>query len=295
VGADGLATPGGKILTVIGEYPQQYASWTCAGQPVDCPQVLAAARKQAGILLYVSPAGVGKGAGSVGGFDYAWTGTDNHQLSTEIDANPYGILATAQGTFVADAGSNTLDFARPNRQIQLLGGVPAPAAGGFPTDGVPTCIAQAGGKTYVADLAGRLWTWNGSIKSLTSSKGKGKKAVPPPTSVPLLTQVSVPAGVLHHVTGCTADPAGNLYLVDMWGSPGPPIPAGPMSTANTGSVVMLAPNGTTTTVAAALNFPNGITRATDGSLYVSVNSTCTTTGTPFPYCASGGAVIHLTP
>jgi hypothetical protein len=294
-GADGLAVRGGQVLTAMAEYPQPYANWTCAGEPADCPQVLAAARAQAGILLKVTPAGEGRSVGSVGAFDYAWTQTNNHQLSMEVDANPYGVLATAKGTFVADAGSNTLDFVRPNRQIQLLGGVPAPPAGGFPSDGVPTCIAQAGGKTYVADLAGRLWTWSGNVKTLTKSHGKGKKATPPPTSVPLLTQVTVPAGVLHHVTGCTTDAAGNLYLVDMWGTSGPPIPAGPLSTANTGSVVMLAPNGTATTVTGGLNFPNGITRAKDGSLYVSVNSTCPTTGSPFPYCVAGGAVIHLTP
>jgi hypothetical protein len=293
-GADGLAARGGQLLTAMAEYPQQYADWTCTGQPADCPQVLAAAQSQAGVLLKVTPAGVSRGAGSVGAFDYAWTQTNNHQLSTEVDANPYGVLATAKGTFVADAGSNTLDFVRPNKQVQLLGGVPAPA-GGFPSDGVPTCVTQAGGKTYVADLAGRLWTWNGSLETLKKSHGKGKKTTPPPTSVPLLTPVSVPAGVLHHVTGCAADTAGNLYLVDMWGTPGPPIPAGPMSTANTGSVVMLAPNGTATTVAGGLNFPNEITRAKDGSLYVSVNSTCPTTGSPFPYCAGGGTVIHLTP
>ena len=292
-GADGLDARGGQLLTAMAEYPQQYADWSCSGQPADCPQVLATAQAQAGVLLKVTPAGV-RGAGSVGAFDYVFTQTNHNQLSTEVDANPYGILATAKGTFVADAGSNTLDFVRPNKQVELLGGVPAPAAG-FPSDGVPTCVTQTHDKTYVADLAGRLWTWDGSLKTPEHSHGQGKKNTPPPTSVPLLTQATVPAGVLHHVTGCTSDRAGNLYLVDMWGTPGPPIPAGPASTANTGSVVMLAPNGTATTVAAGLNFPNGIVRAKDGSLYVSVNSTCPTTGSPFPYCAGGGAVIHLTP
>ncbi len=81
----------------------------------------------------------------------------------------------------------------------------------------------------------------------------------------------------------------------MWGTPCPPVPAGPMSTANTGSVVMLAPNGQATTVAGGLNFPYGITRGKDNSLYVSLNSTSTATGSPFPYCAGGGAVVRLTP
>ena len=45
-GADGLAARGGQIMTVITDFPQRYASWTCTGQPADCAQVLAAARKQ---------------------------------------------------------------------------------------------------------------------------------------------------------------------------------------------------------------------------------------------------------
>jgi hypothetical protein len=40
-------------------------------------------------------------------------------------------------------------------------------------------------------------------------------------------------------------------------------------------------------------FPNGIARADDGSLYVTVGSTCTAQGSPFPYCAAGGGVVRI--
>ena len=128
------------------------------------------------------------------------------------------------------------------------------------------------GNVYAADLSGRLWERSGSFD---------------PTRVTL-------AGV-HHFTGCVSDGLDHLYLVDMWGTPGPPIPAGPQSAAGSGAVIEFdRRTGTTTTLASGLDFPNGIALAKDGSLYVSVGSTCTATGTPFPYCAKGGGIVRLT-
>ena len=285
-GADGLAVRGGQILTVMTDFPQRYATWTCTNQPADCAQVLAAARKQAGTLIKATPSGQWKVAGSPGAVDYAWTLTHNQLSNAPPNANPYGLLPTPRGTFVADAGSNTLDFVGPNGSVQLLAGDPLPPPGGFPGDGVPTCVARAGGTLYVADLAGRVLKWSGSVKS------NGKKA-PTPSTLPLLTQVPLAAGLLHHVTGCAGDAAGNLFLVDMWGKPGPPIPAGPASVANTGSVVMVAPGGQATVLASGLNFPNQIAVGSGGTLYVSANSTCPATGSPFPYCSTGGTLLKL--
>jgi sugar lactone lactonase YvrE len=176
----------------------------------------------------------------------------------------------------------------PNGRVELLAGVPLPPAGGFPGDAVPTCVAQASGTTYVADLAGRLWKWQGTTKV------HGKKGSSPPSTLPLLTQVTVAAGLLHHVTGCASDSAGNLYLVDMWGKPGPPVPAGPASAANTGSVVMIAPAGQATVLASGLNFPNQVAAGANGTLYVSMNSTCPAVGSSFPYCSAGGTLVTLT-
>ena len=69
---------------------------------------------------------------------YAWTLTHNQLSTAPPNANPYGLLPTPRGTFVADAGSNTLDFVGANGSVQLLAGDPLPAPGGFPGDGVPT-------------------------------------------------------------------------------------------------------------------------------------------------------------
>ena len=284
-GADGLAMRGGQIMTVLTDFPQRYASWTCAGQPADCTQVLAAARAQAGTLIKATPSGSWKVTGNVGAVDYAWTLTHTQLSNAPPNANPYGVLSLPQGTFVADAGANTLDLVRPNGGVALLAGDPLPTPGGFPGDGVPTCVAQAGGTTYVADLSGRVWKWQGTAKA----NGKKKKTTPPST-LPLLTQVPVTGAPLHHITGCAGDSAGNLYLVDMWGTAGPPIPT---TTANTGSVLMVA-GGTASVLVGGLNFPNQIAVGANGTLYVSVNSTCPATGSPFSYCSAGGTLVKLT-
>jgi hypothetical protein len=286
-GADGLAVGGGRIMTVMTDFPQRWASWTCAGQPADCDSVLAAARAQAGRLIKATPSGTRRVVGRVGAVDYAWALTHSQLSTAPPNSNPYGLLPRPQGTFVADAGSNTLDFVRPNGAVELLAGDPLPAPGGFPGDGVPTCVAQAGGTTYVADLSGRVLKWQGT----TTRHGK---PAPTPSTLPLLTQVPVAAGLLHHVTGCAGDSSGNLYLVDMWGTPGPPVPAGPGSVANTGSVVLVAPNGQSAVVASGLNFPNQIAVGRGGALYVTVNSTCPAVGSAFPYCAAGGTLVKLT-
>jgi hypothetical protein len=215
-----------------------------------------------------------EGARRVGASDFNWA-TANPGFSREApNGNPYGVFALPGATLVTDAGANTLDLVTANGLVTVLSAFAPPAPGGFPADTVPTCVTVARGNTYVGSLSGKLWKRSGSFA---------------PTEVP------VGNGLLHHVTGCTSDAKGDIFLVDMWGTPGPPIPIGPGSAAGTGSIVELAADGTASVLASGLMFPNGIARAKDGSLYVTVGSTCTAQGTPFPYCSAGGGVVRLHP
>jgi hypothetical protein len=284
VGVDGVAVqmgrrPGsttGKLFAILGLSPQPYDDWSCSNQPADCSAVLAAARAQAGQLIEFTTSGTWKPVAGVGASNYDWNRT-HHTLSPELHANPYGLLPLLRGTWVVDGGANTLNWIAADGTDLIASGIPRNAPGaGYPTDGVPTCVTIVRGNLYAADLAGRFWKRNGSFN---------------PTQLPVADASG--ASLLHHITGCAADADGNFYFVDMWGRPGPPLPAGPNSAANTGSVIELGKDGTASVLASGLNFPNGIALAPDGSLYVSVGSTCPAAGSSFTYCANGGQVVKL--
>jgi hypothetical protein len=275
-GVDGISAGGGRLLAVETLYPQELDGFSCTGQPADCDAVLATGRAQAGQLMTFTTDGAAKPISPVGSGNYVWSGPGHQYSNSPQNANPYGVFALSRGAFVADAGANTLNYVDANGVSTIVSALGPPAPGGFPGDTVPTCVTVMRGNLYAASLSGRLWKRNGSFT---------------PKEVPVAD--SAGKSLLHHVTGCTSDKAGNLYLVDMWGTPGPPIPAGPASAAASGSVVELAANGTASVLASGLDFPNGIAVARDGSLYVTVGSTCTAVGTPFPYCANGGGIVRI--
>lgn len=275
-GVDGVAAAGGRLLATMTSYPQELAAFNCTGQPADCASSLTAARAQAGQLISFTPGGTWTPVAGVGDSDYTWSTTDSSLTRSPPNSNPYGLVGVPAGTYVADAGGNVLTFVAANSDIRIISGIPLPAAGGFPGDGVPTCLTMVRGNLYAGDLAGRLWKRNGSYT---------------PTQIPVVDGAG--AALIHHVTGCASDDDGNIYLVDMWGRPGPPIPAGPASVANTGSVVELRKDGSAVVLASGLNFPNGIAVADDGSVYVTTNSICTTTGTPLPFCGQGGQLVRV--
>lgn len=267
IGAAGLSVQGGRLLLSLGESPAPLADASCTGLASDCAAVLATARAEAGQLLKVTPSGSWKALAGVGSFDYDFTAANpgDGTYGEEIDANPYGVLAMPSGTYVADAGANTLDWVGNNGDISILYRFPVPnPPQPFPTDGVPTCIAQGAGGLIVGDLAGRIWSVNGTNATLLSGQVNDR-----------------------HFTGCAADAAGNVYLVSMF--------SGLFPNPGTGSVVELAANssGSVSTIASGLVFPNMITIGPDGQFYVSVNSVCP--ATPGGACGPlTGGVIKIT-
>lgn len=276
-GIDGISAADGRLAGAITLAPQIFAGLDCTGQPADCSTVLAAEKAQIGQAIQFTDSGTWKALAGVGSNDFGLTAADASLSDSGPNANPYAVLPVPGGTWVADSGANLVDFVTANGDLHVASRIAAPAPGGFPGDGVPTCLAILRGNLYVGDLAGRLWERNGAFA---------------PTAVP------VTAGgrsLLQHVTGCVSDGKDHLYLVNMWGTPGPPIPAGPGSAAGTGSVVELTRGGSAQVIASGLDFPNGIALAKDGSLYVTVDSLCTATGTPLPFCGKGGQAIRLQP
>jgi hypothetical protein len=266
-GPSGLSVSEGRILAQIATPPQEVPS---------PPTISAAAsmlgKKQAGLLISVHKNGSWGIVARVGEFDFNYTtsfplppgpGTQEH------DANPYGVLATDEGAYVADAGANTLDRINEDGKIKVLihdlTRFEDPNA--FPSDAVPTCVVQTEDGLLVGELSGRLLMVHGQSFSVVN------------------------APLLSHVTGCTSDGAGNVYFVNMFGS-GPVFVPPPASKFFIGNVVKLdADSGQFSMLVDGLSLPNMDTVGPDGNLYVTVGSICPT----FPGCnGATGGVIKIT-
>lgn len=259
LGAESLSVSEGRVLNQLGVFPEAFGGIHCTTGDAACGNALATAQAESGHLISVGANGSWRSVASVGSFDFNYTAGKANQ---EHDSNPYGVLAAEDGAYVADAGSNTLDFVSNRGKIKVLSYFPF-RQNGFPSDEVPTCVARADGSLFVASLSGHLYRVHHG------------------------TATPVAAPLLKHVTGCTAGEDGNLYLVNMWTSAGPPAPF-------SGNVVRFnAEEGGSSVLAGGLNLPNMITVGPHGNLYVSANSICPAGGFPV-ICVGGGNVLKIT-
>lgn len=276
VGAGGLAVSESRIYTAIGVSPQQLPN----------EARFAGARKQAGRLISIKPTGTWRPVASVGETNYNFTlqfteptphvyspGTQEH------DANPYGVLASEDGVYVVDAGSNTLDYVSGKGEIKILHHFAwrDPNPDNFPSDATPTCAVSSDDALWVGELSGRLnRVAKGGVTLVEPRDSAGKP-------------------VLTHVTGC-ASHEGSIYFVNMFG---PGIPFVDRSFFE-GSVVKFTPeSGKASVIADHLVFPNMPAIGPDGNLYVTAGSICPADGSsPFPPgapnpCPGGGKVLRI--
>jgi hypothetical protein len=260
LGVDGISARDGRLMAIEGVFPQAFANFTCAPGDAGCAADVAAAKNQAGALLAVRSNGSWRKVAGVGAFGFDFTANIPRQ---EHDSNPYGVLAASGGSYVADAGSNTLDFVSNSGHISVRHYFPLrnDSAGAFPTDEVPDCVVRADEGLWVATLAGHLYRVHGTSATL------------------------VPNDLLKHVTGCTADRAGNVYFVNMWTTPSFPTPF-------TGNIVKMSDEGTSSVIASGINFPNMSAVGPDGNLYFSADSVCPAAGIT-GLCPNGGTVWKL--
>src|SRR5439155_11415059 len=202
IGIEGISVRHEKVLAILGLNSRLFESIDCSSQPPDCAAVKAAAVAESGHLISVSENGRWRSVSSVGAFDFDHIGdhlAENPQQKDE--SNPFGVLATQHGAFVANAAAGTLDFVSNGGKIKLVHYFQFhPPAGAFPSDEVPTCIVQANGHVWMGDLNGRLFRMDETT----------------PTQIPVV-DVSGTA-LLHHVTGCSTanDDDGVIYLVNLW-------------------------------------------------------------------------------
>jgi len=261
LGVDGISARDGKLMAILGVFPQAFANYQCAAGDSECQADVDAAKTEAGALISVRTNGGWRKVAGVGAFGFDSTANRPPQ---EHDSNPYGVLATSGGSYVADAGSNTLNFVSNGGDIDVVHYFPwrNPNPAGFPSDEVPTCIARADDGLWVATLSGHLFRVHGTSATLVANP------------------------LLKHVTGCAADEEGNVYFVNMWTTPTFPAPF-------TGNIVKLSSDeGTSSVIAGGLNFPNMDAVGPDGNLYFSADSICPAAGIP-GFCPHGGTVWKL--
>ena len=203
----------------------------------------------------------------VGDFDYAWAGANKNQPWAPAgqfpDANPYAVLSVPGHQYIADAGSNTIDEVTENGNVRIIAFVPNPVLGGHPvSDSVPTCVALGpDGFLYVGTLA------FGAYFASHTAQSKVYR-VNPNLSNAILASADVWASGFWPTTGCGFG-QGAFYVTEFFSSFPPAA----------GALVKVAlnpdgsPGARTTMGGGKLSAPNGFAAGSDGSVYVSNNST----------------------
>ena len=204
---------------------------------------------------------------------------DQGDPGSEVDSNPYGILATPHGVFTTDAGGNDLLFTNRRGRTSTVAVLHAamveappflglPPGTQIPMQAVPTGVARgADGALYVSQLTGFPFPVGGS--SIW-------RVVPG-------QDPTVFADGFTNVVDIASDRHGNLYVVEI-AKDG--LLAGFDSGDFTGRLVKVAPDGTQTTLLESPLFaPGGVAVGRDGAVYV----------TNVSIAAGGGQVLRIVP
>jgi hypothetical protein len=235
------------------------------------------AKAQLGRLFEFSP-GRARTVANVGGFDFKWSGERKFLVEEETpegkksqfpDANPYAVLVTGDGFWVADAASNTVDWVSDSGKVRVVAFIPNPPK----SDAVPTCVAKGrDGALYVGQLTG-------------GGNGSGAAAIW--RVEPWDGDVSKWATGLTAITGCGFDTDGDFYAVEF-------STLGFESFApETGALVRVPPHSTKPiTVVEKLSFPNGFA-ARPHEIYTTNWSIAPASGAPMLHGASG-EVVRIT-
>lgn len=223
--------------------------------------------------LYELEAGNGQFArlANVGNQEYDWAG-DHQSLAPHDfpDSNPYAVLRigswTAERTFVADAGANTVNEVRSNGTVRVISYIPNDPQ----FDATPTCIAKGrDGMLYVAtlDLLTNS-TFGPNGPDIGANPGHSNVwRVNPNANYPTPPQLW--ATGLTTVSACTFDRAGNFWATELFrqNRQGPPgdlvkIEASEVARRTTDDLVHIG--------GGSLPLPGAIAQGPDGAMYVAL-------------------------
>jgi hypothetical protein len=268
----GTAANGPAAVSLNEEHLYAIMAGNTSGIPASVPpnfaSLLKAAKAQLGQLIRATSNQGFKTISGVGDADFKWSADHANLVPGQFpDSNPNAVYAADEVTYVADAGSNTLDTVRDGRVVAR---VFFPAPKGSVTDTVPTCVDRGpDGALYVAELLGG---------SFTPGQARVWRVVPG-------HKPTVWATGLTTVNGCGFGADGNFYASEFQ-------TAGLMSSAPAGDVVQISHHGKKLTHLAVgmLNFPSGFAAGDDG-IYVSNCSIAPATG--FGPCPLGGQLVRI--
>lgn len=257
VGVDGISALGNGNIAVI------MAESEAAGEPAP-----------AGHLLHVNVAGKWRDVANVGDFNYAWSAEHTDLAYGDFpDSNPYGVLAVPGGSYVADAGTNTLNFVKSNGEVSIL----AYLADNPIRDSTPTCVAQGpDGAIYVGTLA-LVDSINGGPQAIVYRVDPTKAN---PDNLDTVMNLATPwATGLYPINGCTFGPDGTFYASQLFTQWPPPFSKGDVV-----KIPFATPAVHTFLTGGTLTVPGGVAVGPDGAVYVADGSAF---GAP-------GAVVRLT-
>jgi hypothetical protein len=203
-----------------------------------------------GVLLDVTPNGSWRVAADVAAFEGA-----NNPAGGPFDSNPYGVLAEAGQTFVADAGANALLRVREHGEVSLVAVFPSLAVPAGPfnppfarSDAVPTSVTRGpDGALYVSTLTGAPF-----LPGVASIYRVFPGHAP-----------QVYATGFTQITDVAWGDDGSMYVLQYASAP---FFGGP------GSVIRVWPGGARTTVATGLQHPAGLLIGGHGDVFVTNNS-----------------------
>lgn len=216
----------------------------------------------------------------VGDQNYAWAGSHSYLWTEFPDSNPYAVLVTKGGpggirTFVADAGSNTINEILPDGTARVISYIPNETPPGF-RDSTPTCIAQGpDGMLYVGALD--------LLYNLTIGPGHSDVWRVNPNSTDWQHNATVWATGLTTVSACTFDNQGNFWAAEMFAPASAGGPPGDLIRFPFAHPIQSLTDPHALRVRAPL--PGGVAQGPDGAIYA-------TTMSPVP--APVGAVVRVT-
>jgi len=170
----------------------------------------------------------------------------------DVNANAYGLVTAPEGTYVAEAGGNTVLLVSPAGEVSMAAAMPDQVIDGKTVESVPSAIARGpDGAYYISEYSGeptvigaaRIWRWE-------------------PGSAPVVLHTGF-TGVID----MTFDQRGRMLVLEL-------AQKGFDSPDRTGRLVRVEPDGTRTVVATqGLEHPGGVVAGPRNALYVTNRTT----------------------